>query len=130
MNYETVKLVESSELDRFVEEIYGKPFCFQQQAGCRSRGTISVTVPVKYLKDFEEGYDAKEVAESEGYYSVSLKDWLDRDPDEKFQSNEKYDWETIMIWQRNFYPDIDVIFDDLHKKGLIEEGKYLINISW
>jgi hypothetical protein len=29
-----------------------------------------------------------------------------------------------MFWERNFYPNVQMVANDLHKKGLIEAGEY------
>ena len=54
--------------------------------------------------------------------------WLARDP--KAPVNGRTDYAIDMFWERNFYPNIDVIANDMHKKGLIEEGNYIIDINW
>ena len=62
---------------------------------------------------------------------VSFKAWLERDPKQKL--NDKVDRDNFSLnlwWERNFYPSIDMIINDLHKKGLIEEGEYVIEIDW
>lgn len=60
---------------------------------------------------------------------VSFSAWLARDPCQKLV-NSKYDWETFMWWERNFYPHISMIANDLHSKGLLEAGEYAIDIDW
>lgn len=32
--------------------------------------------------------------------------------------------------ERNFYPAIQVVANDLYNRGLIEAGSYIINIDW
>ena len=60
---------------------------------------------------------------------VKFETWLKRDPKQPLK-NQQYDWELGMFWERNFYPDIDTLANDLHKKGLLEAGEYAINIDW
>lgn len=60
---------------------------------------------------------------------VKFEVWLARDPNQPI-TNQKYDWELELFWERNFYPDIHTLANDLHSKGLIEAGDYLINIDW
>ena len=36
----TKKVVEVRDWDNLVEKTYGKPYCFQQQDGCKERGSI------------------------------------------------------------------------------------------
>ena len=60
---------------------------------------------------------------------VNFKSWLKRDPKKKVG----IDGSTCSIglfWDRNFYPDIHEVANDLHKKGLIEAGDYVIDIDW
>jgi len=35
-----------------------------------------------------------------------------------------------MWWERNFYPDVEMIANDLHKRGILEAGEYVIDIDW
>lgn len=60
---------------------------------------------------------------------VSFKSWLERDPEQKIPSKNSYDG-THLWWSRNFYPDVSMIINDLHSKGLLEAGKYVIDIDW
>lgn len=116
-----VNLIEVQEWDKLVEDTYGKPYNFQQQDGCKDRGVVSLTVPSEYEESDEYPED---------YYPIPVKfqDWLDRDPK---QSNEgEEDWMLEMWWEREFYPDVQAVANDLHNKGLLEAGKYLINIDW
>ncbi len=40
------------------------------------------------------------------------------------------DWEINLFCERNFYPDLHTIANDLYERGLIEAGEYVINIDW
>ena len=53
--------------------------------------------------------------------------WLEKDPEVRFKI---MNWENELFWERNFYPDIYTVANDLYKKGLIEAGDYIINIDW
>ena len=35
-----------------------------------------------------------------------------------------------MFWERNFYPHVEMVMNDLHAKGLVEAGEYVIDIDW
>lgn len=48
---------------------------------------------------------------------------------EEIRSKFDSDWEATLFWERNFYPPYQMVFNDLYKKGLIEEGEYIINID-
>jgi hypothetical protein len=60
---------------------------------------------------------------------VKFKTWLDRNPKQPIVDQE-FDWDLSLFWERNFYPDIQIVANDLYKKGLIEAGDYIINIDW
>lgn len=45
------------------------------------------------------------------------------------ERNNWSDFELELFYKRNFYPHLDMVTDDLYRKGLIEEGKYIINID-
>lgn len=122
------KVVEVSEWDRLVEEVYGKPYNFQQQDGCKSRGTHDLGVPTGW----ETTGDDEEYELDGNWDYVPLKVWISKDP-KTFPEGEEYDkyeWQRNIFWERDFYPDIDEIADDLYKRGLLKEGSYLINIDW
>jgi hypothetical protein len=65
---------------------------------------------------------------------VSFRAWLKRDPNKPLGDEEpdKGNNKTYinMWWERNFYPDIQMVANDLHSKGLLEAGEYIINIDW
>ena len=79
---------------------------------------------------------------------VKFNVWLARDPkaplnptDEELKScsyyfnGDKEKWKNDpshieLFWQRNFYPSIYMVANDLYEKGLIEKGDYTINIDW
>lgn len=132
LNIRTEKVINVSDWDDFVKENYsGRPYDFQQQDGCKYRGNFYLTVP-----DKAEDYDGKLSADvdaddynSEYPTGVSFADWLARDPKEPLL-NQTYEWELELFWQRDFYPNIQMIANDLHERGLLEAGKYTINIDW
>jgi hypothetical protein len=124
------KVIEVQEWDRFVSEVYGRPYAFQQQSGCKSRGTFDFEV----LSDYEpEDYENDTVPENvnDEKMGVSFKAWLERDPKQKLTNPEgQQDYCLTLWWNRNFYPDVSMIIEDLHAKGLLEKGDYTININW
>ena len=147
LEYKNVKLIDSYDLDKFIEKIYGKIYCFQQQDDCKNRGIEFINVPV------DDPYDYKNESIPEVIngkkMGVSFKAWLKRDINSSLNpTNEElqdsiYYWEKdnkkewcknkshiSLFWQRNFYPSIDMIMNDLYEKGLIESGEYIINIDW
>ncbi len=124
----TEKVIDCSEWDSLVQETYGRPYCFQQQDGCKSRGIVSLTVP-------DDTYDYVDDTVPENVNDpargVSFKAWLSRDPTQKLSNpDDQDDFALRLWWYRNFYPDINMIANDLHDRGLLEEDEYLININW
>jgi hypothetical protein len=126
MKIKTVKMIDCSEWDDLVKKTYGKTYCFQQQDGCKSRGIFNFTVP-----DLGEDFENDSIAETldEDRMGVSFAAWLARDPKKKLE-NQEYDWELGLWWDRNFYPNFQMVANDLHEKGLLEAGDYTIDIDW
>ncbi len=127
LKYKNTKTIEVSDWDNLVEESYGREYSFQQQDGCQSRGTVKITVPSEHEDDFENDSVPEEVNGSE--MGVSFKAWLTRDPKQKIPGQTD-DYELRLFWNRNFYPSLQAVANDLHKKGLIEAGEYSIIIDW
>lgn len=128
LKYENIKIVELNEWDKFVQKIYGKPYSFQQQDGCQPRGIYRLTVPSNNSID-NEMHDSIPEKVNGDKMGVKFNVWLKRDSKQPIK-NQKYDWELILFWKRNFYPNIDTVANDLYNKGLIEKGEYIINIDW
>lgn len=62
---------------------------------------------------------------------VSFKAWLERNPNQKLNNPGDEDALCLRLWwNRNFYPHVDMIINDLHSKGLLEAGEYDIKIDW
>lgn len=121
-------MVSVQDWDDLVTEIYGKPYYFQQQDGCKERGTEQITVPDE---DWEYDYEETELpfkvnGEEMG---VSFETWLNTTPEDTAKHFES-GWENNLFWERNFYPNVNMIANDLHSKGLIEPGEYVIEIGW
>tara|TARA_R110000764_G_scaffold234071_1_gene327736 strand:+ start:84 stop:464 length:381 start_codon:yes stop_codon:yes gene_type:complete len=125
LKYTNTRTVNLGEFNNLVEETYGRPYNFQQQDGCKSRGTAHFSVPI------EGGYDYKAteipVEVNGDVMGVSFASWLARDPDENVLGKA---YRNSMFWERNFYPDLDMVVQDLYEKGLIEAGDYTIEIDW
>jgi len=127
MKIRTEKVVDVQEWDKLVVKTYGRPYSFQQQDGCKPRGIFCFTVPQKAECEFENDSVPEEVNGEE--MGVSFAAWLARDPVKKIPGQE-YDSELELFWERNFYPDVQMVANDLCEKGLLEAGKYTINIDW
>lgn len=123
LKYELKRVVSDTDFDNLVEETYGKEYCFQQQEGCRDRQQYRFSVPSEYAEDYDN--DEIEVRVNGEEMGVSFKAWLDQ--------NENFfvdDFRDKLFWHRNFYPSFEVLVNDLHKKGLIEAGDYVLDVDW
>lgn len=137
MKIKNVKLIECSDWDDLVKNTYGRHYVFQQQDDCRDRGTYNLTVPEEY--DDSDMNDSVPEIINHPQMGVKFDVWLARDPkqplardpeDEDDKDTNSYDWALPMWWERNFYPNIQAVANDLHAKGLLEAGEYVINIDW
>lgn len=129
MKIQTKQIIDVSDFDDLVEKTYGRTYNFQQQDGCKDRGTHYITVPdVAY--DFENSTVPEKVNGAE--MGVSFAAWLARDPKQKLDTEDE--WERNngldLFWSRNFYPDVQMVANDLHTKGLFPAGEYIIEIDW
>jgi len=125
----TVKTITLQDWDEFVMSVYGKPYHLQQQDGCKGRGTEEITVPDEWADDHEATEIPFEVNGNE--MGVSFETWLNTSPEDTAKHfNPDYEWENRLFWDRNFYPNVSMIANDLHSKGLIEPGEYVIVIDW
>ena len=84
------------------------------------------------VPDFAKDFKSDEVPENldkKDQTGVSFKAWLNRDPKMKLEK-QKYDFELGMWWERNFYPNLQILANDLYKKGVIEADNYTINANY
>jgi hypothetical protein len=128
MKYKNVKVIELRDWDNLVQQTYGRPYDFQQQYGCQSRGKFNITIPSEETEDEDMNDSIPEVVNGDEM-GVKFDVWLARDPKQPIR-NQQFDFELDLFWSRNFYPDIYTVANDLHKKGLIEAGEYVIDIDW
>jgi hypothetical protein len=135
LKIKNIKTIEVQDWDKLVQETYGKPYSFQQQDGCKERGNFDIDIPSKYSDDEDMNDSIPEEVNGEKM-GVKFAVWLARDPKEPLKNDKdkeggkKDQWRIDLFWERNFYPDVHEVANDLHKKGLIEAGEYRINIDW
>lgn len=126
MKTRTETVIDVSEWDALVMKTYGRPYSFQQQDGCKERGVFRFTVPAE-ADDYErESVPEKVNHEEKG---VSFAAWLARDPKAPM-ADGRTDYSLALWWERNFYPEMQMIANDLHAKGLLKAGEYTIDIDW
>lgn len=124
-----VNVIDVDDWDELVSETYGRPYSFQQQDECKPRQHVYITVPVEHPEDYKNDTVPEVVNHPE--MGVSFKAWLERDPEQKLPGKDDQDsWSLGLWWDRNFYPHVDMIINDLHSKGLLEAGDYNIDIDW
>lgn len=119
--------VEVQDWDELVQKTYGRPYCFQQQNGCQGRGTHTLNVPEDWDDDENMNDSIPEKVNGEEM-GVKFDVWLARDPKAPIKDGGT-EW-LDLFWERNFYPDIQKVANDLHAKGLLPAGEYVINIDW
>ena len=132
LKFNTHNHIESNDWNILVQEIYKRPYNFQQQDGCKPRQLVLLTVP--YEEPFDYKNDAVPEIVNHDEMGVSFKSWLERNPEQEL--NSPHYWERItplalrLWWERNFYPDVEMIANDLYEKGIIGAGQYVIDIDW
>ena len=126
MKIKKALMIDCSEWDNLVTQTYSRPYCFQQQGGCKMRGIEEITVP-----DDDCDYNNETVPEEVNHeeMGVSFAAWLKRDPKQLLKGRDGQ-WAANMWWERNFYPHVQMVANDLHARGLLESGNYTINIDW
>lgn len=128
LKFEKVNVVDVGDWNALVEETYGKTYDFQQQDGCKPRGTLKYfSVPIDHPFDYENSTIPEEI--NGEVMGVSFKAWLERDLTE-WKGKADPGYYITMFWERNFYPSLEILADDLYQRGLIPEGEYTINIDW
>ncbi len=133
LKFEKKNVIDLSDWDELVTKTYGRPYQFQQQEGCQSRGQIDITIPEGLDEEDEYDYPNDTIPEvvNGDEMGVKFEAWLARDPKQKLPGkDDKDDFSLKLFWARNFYPNLQVVANDLYKKGLIDAGDYVIDIDW
>jgi len=110
-------IIEVSDWDELVRKVYKRPYSYQQQDGCRGIGIYKIEVPFCWAE-----------------LEFSVEDWLSVEYTVPFTTKSgevlKEKWHVDMHWEREVYPEIELIANDLHSKGLLKAGTYYINVDW
>lgn len=123
------KTVDIFDWNELVSKTYGRPYNFQQQDGCKDRGVHYLTISKDMSDQDELENDTVPEVINHSKMGVSFKAWLTRDPKQPVGDRTE-DWSIGLWWERNFYPSIEMVASDLCKRGLVEEGEYMIVIDW
>lgn len=122
------KVINCFDWDRLVKETYGRPYCFQQQDGCQDRGQVDITIPSEETYN-DEIPDSIPEEINGNVMGVKFSKWLERDPKQPI-NGDVTPYIIELFWERSFYPELQVVANDLYEKGLIEAGDYVIDIDW
>lgn len=125
--YKPMFVFQDSAWDKLVTDTYNKLYAFQQQEGCRERGHVRFSVPwdAAYLTDYLN--DSIPIEVNGATMGVKFEVWK-KTPRDYPEVLSKFDHQ--LFWHRNYYPDHEVIAQDLYEKGLLEAGEYMIVIDW
>lgn len=127
MKINVVKQIEVRDWDMLVKKTYGKPYSFQQQEGCKSRGIETISTNSDWAEDFQNTEIPFVVNGDE--IGVSFETWLNTNPEDTAKHFDSH-WENGLFWDRSFYPEPNILAADLCKRGLLEPGEYQIHIDW
>lgn len=120
----TVQRISTIDWDMIIIETYGKPYQYHHQFGVEEGEAADIIVPFgEWTWDFENA-EIPFVVNCEKF-GVCFKTWLNTKPEEttKYFRNDFY---NELFWTRHFYPDLSMIVNDLHARGLLEAGEYII----
>ena len=107
ISYREVRMIWELDFSKLVTETYGRPYSLQQQDPMLGQNEIiEVTVP-----------DHPSVADPEQHFAEWLGREVEASPD-------------VLWWHREFYPELQVVLNDLRVRGLIEPGEYVIHAWW
>lgn len=126
IHIKTKQCISLQDWDDLVKKTYDRPYSFQQQAGCRNRGSYTINIP-EDCEEFENDTVPEEINGED--MGVSFAAWLARDKDE-WNGGYQDKPHAYLYWYRNFYPDIQMVANDLFEKGLVPAGTYDIEIDW
>jgi hypothetical protein len=124
LHIKPMSMIRLSDWDELVVKTYGRPYNFQQQDGCRSRGTLELYVPEEFEDDYPETISEDVHRKERG---VSFSAWLARDPKQPLPRENAHlqSW-----WCCKFYPNIQMVANDLYARGILPRGDYVIKIDW
>lgn len=114
--FKTVKTINAEDWSLFIQKTYGRSYAISLQKEYVSKQIVKLSCPCEPI-DFKDDTNG-----------ASFKTWLERDPDKILPNNSPFS--TRLWWESNFYPHVSMIINDLHSKGLLEEGDFYIELDW
>lgn len=126
LEYENLRVIENYKWNEFISSIYNLPYNYQQQND-RQNTNFEFNIP-NDLEEEDLGSDSIPYEVNGEDECVKFDTWKNSDFEE-IGKNFEYEVETKLFYERNFYPSIFQILNDLYNRGLIEEGDYLIRID-
>ena len=110
-------VIHESDFSEFVAEGYGRPFCWQQMvlAGQDSFHEFDIFPPVGGDEDWVSTYAQPQLDEW-------LAAWANMPEGEP--------WLMKMNAERDHVIDLNVLTWDLHRRGLLAAGTYLMKVGW
>jgi hypothetical protein len=127
LKFETTRYVRVDDFNRLVVETYGRPYILEQRDGCEPKFLFFAIIPSDG-DEFDypnESIPEKIDCEEEG---VSFEAWLKRDP-KQWKGPRREKKFLKKFWEEKFFPDAQMLFNDLNAKGLIESGNYIIDLD-
>jgi hypothetical protein len=124
----TINVIDVHDWNALVRRIYDKPYNLQQQDGCYNNGDL-YDIEVDLNNKLDDVFEIDIPKEVNGdIQGVNFETWLKTDP--LTHTPDWIQWRIDLFWERNFYPDINILAQDLCRKGHINEGSYSIKIWW
>lgn len=109
-------VIHESDFSEFVAEVYGRPFCWQQMQMAGQDSYQEFDVP-------DQGDDTEWVTT---YAQPQLDEWLAA----WANMPQRESWLMKINAERDHVIDLDVLTWDLHRRGLLAAGTYLMKVWW
>ena len=113
MNIKEVKLIWEHELNELITATYGRPYNYGRWQEMGQDTMTQVTVPEEADEPWEGG-------------PPSLEEWLAGEPPATLTDA----WRIEQWWQTEYCPELQVVVNDLHARGLMPAGDYVMHVWW
>ncbi|WP_043736189.1 hypothetical protein [Nocardia asiatica] len=106
----TVTLIDENTFSALVSHLHARPYRLQQQGDGLPQNTIvKITVPA-----LEHDWPGIPLAE---WAATPIGDYT-------------YPWQAETHWEREYYPCLEDVVNDLHARGLLAAGNYALHVRW